>query len=142
MLHSGLNDSQRLQAWDAAARGRAQLILGTRSAVFTPLPDPGLIIVDEEHDASLKQQEGFRYSARDLAVWRAQRLGIPVLLGSATPSLESLYNVRQGRYRHLQLPERAGQAGRGVSIYRQDILAPVSIILRQKRGQGGFSALV
>jgi primosomal protein N' (replication factor Y) len=110
VLHSGLNDSQRLQAWEAAARGRAQLILGTRSAIFTPLLRPGLIIVDEEHDASLKQQEGFRYSARDLAVWRAQRLGIPVLLGSATPSLESLYNVHQGRYRHLQLPERAGQA--------------------------------
>jgi primosomal protein N' (replication factor Y) len=110
VLHSGLNDSQRLQAWEAAAHGRAQLILGTRSAIFTPLPGAGLIIVDEEHDPSLKQQEGFRYSARDLAVWRAQRLGIPVLLGSATPSLESLYNVRQGRYRHLQLPERAGQA--------------------------------
>ena len=110
VLHSGLNDSQRLQAWEATARGRAQLILGTRSAVFTPLPAAGLIIVDEEHDASLKQQEGFRYSARDLAVWRAQRLGIPVLLGSATPSLESLYNVHQGRYQHLQLPERAGQA--------------------------------
>jgi len=110
VLHSGLNDTQRLQAWEAAARGKALLILGTRSAVFTPLLRPGLVIVDEEHDASLKQQEGFRYSARDLAVWRAQRLGIPVLLGSATPSLESLYNVRQGRYLHLQLPERAGQA--------------------------------
>jgi primosomal protein N' (replication factor Y) len=110
VLHSGLNDSQRLQAWEAAAHGKAQLILGTRSAIFTPLPRAGLIIVDEEHDASLKQHEGFRYSARDLAVWRAQRLGIPVLLGSATPSLESLYNVRQGRYRHLRLPERAGQA--------------------------------
>jgi primosomal protein N' (replication factor Y) len=110
VLHSGVNDSQRLQAWEAAAHGRAELILGTRSAIFTPLLRPGLIIVDEEHDASLKQQEGFRYSARDLAVWRAQRLGVPVLLGSATPSLESLYNVRQGRYRHLQLPERAGQA--------------------------------
>ncbi len=110
VLHSGLNDSQRLQAWTGAARGTAQLILGTRSAIFTPLLRPGLIIVDEEHDTSLKQQEGFRYSARDLAVWRAQRLGIPALLGSATPSLESLYNVGQGRYRHLQLPERAGQA--------------------------------
>ena len=110
VLHSGLNDSQRLQAWRGAACGRALLILGTRSAVFTPLLRPGLIIVDEEHDASLKQQEGFRYSARDLAVWRAQRLDIPVLLGSATPSLESLYNVRQSRYRHLHLPERAGQA--------------------------------
>jgi primosomal protein N' (replication factor Y) len=110
VLHSGLNDLQRLRTWQAAANGSVDLILGTRSAIFTPLRKPGLIIVDEEHDSSLKQQDGFRYSARDLAVWRAARLDVPVLLGSATPSLESLYNVRQGRYRHLQLPERAGQA--------------------------------
>ena len=110
VLHSGLNDSQRLRAWQQAASGTARLILGTRSAVFTPLKNPGLIIVDEEHDASLKQQDGFRYSARDLAVWRAQQLNIPVLLGSATPSLESLYNVQQERYRLLDLPERAGNA--------------------------------
>jgi primosomal protein N' (replication factor Y) len=110
VLHSSLNDTQRLRAWEEAASGAALLILGTRSAVFTPLKRPGLVIVDEEHDASLKQQDGFRYSARDLAVWRAQQLAVPVVLGSATPSLESLHNVRQGRYRHLQLPERAGQA--------------------------------
>ncbi|MGD8615851.1 MAG: primosomal protein N' [Gammaproteobacteria bacterium] len=110
VLHSSLNDSQRLQTWEDAANGRAQLILGTRSAIFTPLARPGLILVDEEHDASLKQQDGFRYSARDLAVWRAARLNIPVLLGSATPSLETLYNVREGRYRRLRLPERAGRA--------------------------------
>jgi primosomal protein N' (replication factor Y) len=110
VLHSGLNDSQRLRAWQQAASGVARLILGTRSAIFTALKNPGLIIVDEEHDTSLKQQDGFRYSARDLAVWRARQLGIPVLLGSATPSLESLYNVQQGRYQLLDLPERAGKA--------------------------------
>jgi primosomal protein N' (replication factor Y) len=110
IMHSGLNDTQRLHAWQQAAAGRAHLVLGTRSAIFTPLVRPGLIIVDEEHDASLKQQDGFRYSARDLAVWRARQLNIPVLLGSATPSLESLYNVQQARYRHLHLPERAGAA--------------------------------
>ncbi|HHJ16336.1 MAG TPA: primosomal protein N' [Gammaproteobacteria bacterium] len=110
VLHSGLNDSQRLRAWQRAASGDARLILGTRSAIFTPLKNPGLIIVDEEHDSSLKQQEGLRYSARDLAIWRARQLDIPILLGSATPSLESLYNVQQGRYRLLELPERAGSA--------------------------------
>ncbi|MEA2080291.1 MAG: primosomal protein N', partial [Pseudomonadota bacterium] len=110
VLHSGLNDSQRLRAWQQAAGGTARLILGTRSAIFTPLKNPGLIIVDEEHDSSFKQQEGLRYSARDLAVWRARQLNIPIILGSATPSLESLHNERQGRYRLLLLPERAGQA--------------------------------
>ncbi len=110
VLHSGVNNSQRLRAWQQAAGGTARLILGTRSAIFTPLKNPGLIIVDEEHDSSFKQQEGLRYSARDLAVWRARQLNIPVMLGSATPSLESLYNVRQGRYQLLLLPERAGQA--------------------------------
>ena len=110
VLHSGLNDSQRLRAWQRAASGDARLILGTRSAIFTPLKNPGLIIVDEEHDNSLKQQEGLRYSARDLAIWRARQLDIPILLGSATPSLESLYNAQQGRYRLLELPERAGSA--------------------------------
>ena len=110
VLHSGLNDSQRLRAWQRAANGDARLILGTRSAIFTPLKSPGLIIVDEEHDSSLKQQEGLRYSARDLAIWRARQLDIPILLGSATPSLESLYNVQQGRYRLLDLPQRPGSA--------------------------------
>jgi len=110
VLHSGLSDTQRLLAWRQAANGQACLILGTRSAIFTPLKNPGLIIVDEEHDGSFKQQDGLRYSARDLAVWRAHRLDIPILLGSATPSLESLYNVQQGRYQHLALAQRAGNA--------------------------------
>lgn len=108
--HSGLNDTERLAAWNAMRTGEARVIVGTRSAVFVPLADPGLFIIDEEHDNSFKQQEGFRYSARDLAVVRAQRNSVPVLLGSATPSLESLANARSRRYRRLHLPERAGTA--------------------------------
>ncbi len=110
VLHSALNDRQRLRAWQQAGTGTASLILGTRSAIFTPLKNPGLLIVDEEHDSSLKQQDGLRYSARDLAVWRARQLNVPVILGSATPSLESLANAQQGRYQPLLLPERPGQA--------------------------------
>jgi len=110
MLHSGLSDKQRLQAWMLARAGTAKIILGTRSAIFTPLQAPGLIILDEEHDQSYKQQEGFRYSARDLAVIRAQQENIPIILGSATPSLESLNNCRVGRYQHLVLSTRAGNA--------------------------------
>ncbi len=110
VLHSGMTDRERLDAWLAAADGTARVVIGTRSAVFTPLANPGLFIVDEEHDPSLKQQEGFRYSARDLLIWRARHLAIPIVLGSATPSLESLHNTRQGRYRLLELPERAGGA--------------------------------
>lgn len=110
VLHSGLSDQERLCAWLAARSGEAAVVIGTRSAVFTPLPRLGLLIVDEEHDVSFKQQEGFRYSARDLAVMRARRAGVPVLLGSATPSLETLANAEAGRYTRLQLPARAGGA--------------------------------
>ena len=110
VLHSGLSDRERLTAWQQARTGAAPVIIGTRSAIFTPLLQPGLIVVDEEHDASLKQQDGFRYSARDLAIWRARQLDIPVVLGSATPSLESLLNAEQGRYQRLDLPERTGVA--------------------------------
>jgi primosomal protein N' (replication factor Y) len=110
VLHSGLGETERARAWLAAARGQAQVILGTRSALFVPLPRAGMIVVDEEHDASYKQQEGFRYHARDLAVLRAKALGVPVVLGSATPSLESLANVEAGRYRRLRLHHRAGMA--------------------------------
>lgn len=108
--HSSLNDTERLAAWNAMRTGDARVLIGTRSAVFVPLAEPGIFIIDEEHDASFKQQEGFRYSARDLAVVRAQRNSVPVLLGSATPSLESLSNLRNRRYRTLRLPERAGNA--------------------------------
>ncbi|MGH8496835.1 MAG: primosomal protein N' [Gammaproteobacteria bacterium] len=110
VLHSGLSDGQRMAGWRAAADGSARIVIGTRSAVFTPLDAPGIIVVDEEHDSSYKQQDGFRYSARDLAVARAQRHGIPVVLGSATPSLESLHNARPGRYLKCLLPERPGAA--------------------------------
>jgi primosomal protein N' (replication factor Y) len=110
ILHSSLSEGERLTAWRRARSGEAGIVIGTRSAVFTPLARPGAIIVDEEHDGSYKQQEGFRYSARDLAVMRARRLGIPVILGSATPSLESLENARAGRYARLVLPERPGEA--------------------------------
>jgi len=109
-LHSGLNDNERARVWTAAWRGEARVIVGTRSAIFTPLPHAGLIVVDEEHDGSYKQQDGIRYHARDFALVRGKTLGIPVLLGSATPSLESLHNARSGRYVHLRLRARAGDA--------------------------------
>lgn len=109
-LHSGLNDRERLDAWLQARDGIARIIIGTRSALFTPLKEPGILIIDEEHDGSLKQQDGFRYSARDLAAVRAHRLGIPLILGSATPSLETLHNALQGRYQYLRLKARAGNA--------------------------------
>lgn len=110
LLHSGLSDIERLANWRRARSGEAQLVVGTRSAVFTPLPNPGLIVVDEEHDHSFKQQEGLRYSARDLAIARANHASIPVVLGSATPTLELLQHCRSGTYTHLSLPERAGAA--------------------------------
>ena len=106
VLHSGMTDRERAIAWLAASRGEVGIVLGTRSAVFTPLLNPGIIIVDEEHDASFKQQEGFHYSARDLAVLRASWEKVPVLLGSATPSLESLHNVEIGKYRQFTLENR------------------------------------
>ena len=109
-LHSGLTDKQRLAAWMSAKTGDAKIILGTRSAIFTPLRNPGVIILDEEHDQSYKQQDGFRYSARDLGVIRARQEDIPIILGSATPSLESLNNCEMGRYKHLILKHRAGNA--------------------------------
>jgi len=108
--HSGLTHHERRRAWLAMQRGEAAILLGTRSAVFTPSPALGLIILDEEHDSSFKQQDGFRYSARDVAVMRAREWNVPILLGSATPSLESLHNVREGRYTLLELPYRAGNA--------------------------------
>ncbi len=108
VLHSNLAEGDRARAWLRARSGEAKVILGTRSAVFTPLPQAGLIVVDEEHDSAYKQQEGFRYHARDLALLRARALDVPVVLGSATPSLESLANVKAGRYQSLHLRARPG----------------------------------
>lgn len=110
VLHSGLGERERELAWHAAREGRANIVIGTRSAVFTPLARSGLIIIDEEHDSSYKQQDGFRYSARNVAIKRAQLEGCPVVLGSATPALESLQNALSGRYQLHQLPRRAGNA--------------------------------
>ncbi len=109
-LHSGMTDVARLRAWESVRRGAARVLIGTRSAIFTPMPDLGLIVVDEEHDESYKQQDGLRYSARDLALIRARNRNVAVVLGSATPSLETLHNARSGRYRHLHLSARAGNA--------------------------------
>ncbi len=130
VLHSGLSDGERTRTWLAAARGEAQVILGTRSAIFTPLPRAGLIVVDEEHDASYKQQEGFRYHARDFALVRARSLNVTVVLGSATPSLETLANVETGRYCCLPLRERAGAAR---------MPTPRIVDLRGQRLQHGLS---
>ncbi|HED13733.1 MAG TPA: primosomal protein N' [Gammaproteobacteria bacterium] len=110
VTHSALSQAQRLQVWRLAQSGQAQVILGTRSAVFSPMPKLGLIVVDEEHDPSFKQQEGCLYHGRDVAVMRARILDIPVLLGSATPSLQSLANVRARRYQLHKLTKRAGMA--------------------------------
>ncbi|MBB1199294.1 primosomal protein N' [Enterobacteriaceae bacterium 89] len=110
VLHSALNDSERLAAWLKAKNGEAAIVIGTRSSLFTPFKNLGVIVIDEEHDSSYKQQEGWRYHARDLAVWRAHNEQIPIILGSATPALETLHNVRQGKYHQLKLTKRAGNA--------------------------------
>ena len=138
-LHSGLNDGERLKHWLAAQSGSARIVLGTRLAVFAPLPDLGLIIVDEEHDASFKQSEGFRYSARDLAVVRARQRGVPVVLGSATPALETWHNAATGRYALTQLPKRINLTTPRIhcvptrDVRLQDGLAPSLIAAIGKR---------
>jgi primosomal protein N' (replication factor Y) len=139
LLHSNVNDRERLDAWLAARDGEADIIIGTRSALFTPMKRPGLIIIDEEHDASYKQQEGLRYHARDLALVRARQEDIPILLGSATPSLESLHNAHSGRYALLRLSERAGGA-KSPRFLRLDVKsrpleAGISAPLEQAIGQ-------
>ncbi len=144
-LHSGLNDTERHCAWHVMRTGQAKVLLGTRSAVFTPFKNLGLCIIDEEHDLSYKQQEGFRYSARDLIVQRAFQEKIPVVLGSATPSLESLHNVNQGRYQHLELKQRAGNASlpslklldiRGEKI-QEGVSRPLKIAMQSCLEEGG-----
>ncbi len=110
VIHSGLSESERHRAWWQARSGTAAVVLGTRSAVFAPVLRLGVVVVDEEHDPSYKQQDGFRYHARDVVIKRARMLGVPVVLGSATPSLETLANVHSARYTLLELPARTGSA--------------------------------
>ncbi|MDH5632459.1 MAG: primosomal protein N' [Gammaproteobacteria bacterium] len=110
VLHSSLTDTERMNAWLGARAGDVDVVIGTRSAVFVPLPRLGLIVVDEEHDASLKQQDGVRYHARDVAVMRAYRDAIPIVLGSATPSMESMHRCKVGQYHYLAMSDRAGNA--------------------------------
>ena len=110
MMHSNLNDKERLIAWHQCNQNQAKILIGTRSAIFTPLPTLGLIIIDEEHDGSFKQQDGLRYNARDFAIKRAHKESLPIVLGSATPSLETLHNAYSRRYSHHKLTIRAGNA--------------------------------
>lgn len=131
LLHSSISEKKRFEAWKLARQGEAPIVIGTRSAAFTPLKSPGLFIIDEEHDTSFKQQDGFRYSARDLLIMRARIEQCPIILGSATPSLETKYNAEQQRYLHLSLPTRAGNA-KPPSINILDI--------RHKRLDEGLSA--
>lgn len=130
-LHSAQGDGERLRIWAAAAGGQIQVIVGTRSALFVPLPRLAMIIVDEEHDPSFKQQNGWHYSARDLAIQRARLENVPIVLGSATPSLESLYNAQKGRYRLLELRQRATSA---------DLPKMTIVPLRRENLQGGISS--
>ena len=134
-LHSGLAEGERMLHWLAAHHGQARIVLGTRLAILASLPHLKLIVVDEEHDPSYKQQEGLRYSARDLAVWRARQLAIPIVLGSATPSLETWQHTQSGRYRTLALPERA---------IRDAVLPKVRLIdmERDKPADGMTSTLI
>jgi primosomal protein N' (replication factor Y) len=132
LLHSGLEDVARTSAWLDAARGDAGIILGTRLAVLAPLPRLALVIVDEEHDTSFKQQEGLRYSARDAAVYRAKLSGCPVVLGTATPSLETWHNWQARRYERLELPDRASPGAQLPAVRTVD--------LRRGAPEEGFSA--
>ena len=136
LLHSNLNDSQRLEVWQRARTGQSAVIIGTRSAIFTPFSQLGLIVIDEEHDASFKQQEGWRYHARDLAVVYAKQLNIPILMGSATPSLETLNNVNNGKYQHIVLSQRAGNASmvqsQLIDLKKQQVMHGLSSVLLKK----------
>jgi primosomal protein N' (replication factor Y) len=131
LMHSALEDIARTKAWLAAARGEAAIVLGTRLAVLAPLPALRLIVVDEEHDSSFKQQEGLRYSARDAAVYRAKLAGCPVILGTATPSLETWQNFRSGRYERVALPGRASPGAKLPAVRTVD--------LRRSPAEHGFA---
>ena len=145
VMHSGLEDIARTAAWLQAARGEAAIVLGTRLALLAPLPALALVIVDEEHDPSFKQQEGLRYSARDAAVYRARLARCPVVLGTATPSLETWHNWRSGRYQRLELSERAAPGSRlpairVVDMTREDIesgfTSSLLSAIHEKRARG------
>ena len=155
-LHSGMTPAQRLQGWLAAHTGQARIVLGTRMAILASIPHLRLIVVDEEHDLSYKQQEGARYSARDLAVYRAHQAKVPVVLGSATPSLESWYHSRPataedtgGRYRRLCMPERIGEAAlpavRLIDMAQQprgSVCSPALLEAVQQRAARGEQSLL
>ncbi len=152
-LHSGLTPAQRLKHWLAAHLGWADIVLGTRMAVLTPLPRLGLVVVDEEHDPSYKSQEGARYSARDLAVYRGKLEQAAVVLGSATPSLESWYHAQRGRYRRLAMPTRIGGAALPTvrlidmnhvprEVARTSALSPALLAALEARLERGEQALV
>jgi primosomal protein N' (replication factor Y) len=148
-MHSGLTAAQRLRSWLLAHTGRARIVLGTRMAIFASIPQLSLIVVDEEHDPSYKQYEGARWSARDLAVWRGWHEKVPVILGSATPSLESWRHAQQGQYQLLEMPLRIGQGGmpkvRMVDMRqmpRQTVLAPALLQAMQQRIARGEQSLV
>jgi primosomal protein N' (replication factor Y) len=135
VLHSGMSDTQRLQAWERARRGESSILIGTRSAVFVPLARPGIIVIDEEHDGSFKQQDGFRYHARDVAIKRASMEAVPVIMGSATPSLESWHNAKQDRFDLLTLEQRATAGGLPdihlLDVEKQPLVNGISIPLRE-----------
>ncbi len=133
ILHSSMSDGERLQGWVDAGEGRVSVILGTRSAVWTPMARPGIFIIDEEHDTSYKQNDGFRYSARDIAIMRGKNLSVPVILGSATPSIESLYNASINKYKRITLTERVGTA----------FLPKIQIVdLRRQKMTGALSGIL
>ncbi len=134
--HSNLNDSERLDTWLNAQQSNAAIVIGTRSAIFSPLHHLGMIIVDEEHDGSLKQQDSFRYHGRDLAILRAKQVNIPVLLGSATPSFESLQNALSHKYQYHQLRKRAGNSNKAkialIDVAQQQMEHGLSGTLKQQ----------
>lgn len=148
ILHSQMGEGERTQNYLDAAENRAQLVIGTRLSVFTPIPDLGLIVVDEEHDGSFKQEDELRYHARDLALWRAKQADCPIVLGSATPSLESYQNAKKGKFTLLTLTQRANKAATLPEIYLDNVskqkldngFAPLAIKTLQKNfEQGGLS---
>lgn len=150
LLHSGLAESVRTSGWLQAARGEAGIVLGTRLAVLAPLPKLALVIVDEEHDSSFKQQEGLRYSGRDAAVFRARQAAVPIVLGTATPSLETYANALAGRYTLTELPERASPGSRMPAVRTIDLrgepeehgLAPSLLRAIEARLASGEQSLV